>query len=720
MGRSWQLVRAWIVLAAGGFMGLAGAVIASLWLPARWAAPLGGAIGALTAVVTDRAKRHLDHRWDLRQQLPQSIALHSRSGRYPRVRDVADPVLIGVHRAEARSDEAVHTSTAGLPAYIPRHIDPELRAALFQAGMTVVVGESTAGKSRAAFEAMRSQRPDHLLAVPASREALGAVVESLSDVLHAVLWLDDLERFLGPGGLTPAIVDGLTTKSGREIVLLATMRTVEYERFTARSAPAAGDEERSAWWASRDVVRTARLIFLDRLWSPPELEAAARFETDPRIARALRQADAFGIAETLAAGPVLLRDWRNAWTPGAHPRAAALVSAAVDCRRAGLSEPVSRDLLQELHGHYLQAHGGHALRPEPLHEAWAWALQPVHGASSLLIPAGPTDQDASYLAFDYLIDQPGHEPIPAETWELLLAHATPSQASHIASRAFWRVRTVFHAAIASGTVNEILARAQALADHADYAQAIHLLSEALKAPDIDEPVNLEWRRTLRHQTAFYHLQARHLDQAEAGFRELLAEAEQTMPPSDEYLQIVRHNLASCARRRGDLSGALAQFQRILTDRQRYLGTSDMNTLDTRRVIADIIGEMGDHALALRQARDVLADEEQALGRDHTNTLESRQIVAKYLAETGDLEAAVEALQQLIPDLTLALGADHPDVLDARWDIARYQARNGNRAIALRQFQEVIAAKERLLGRDSTDLEHARQELQRLITENGIP
>src|SRR4030095_14355259 len=89
-----------------------------------------------------------------------------------------------------------------------------------------------------------------------------------------------------------------------------------------------------------------------RLWSPTELAAAATFADDSRIALALQQAKIFGIAETLAAGPELLRDWRNAWAPGSHPRGAALVAAAFDCRRAGLDDPVPRDLLLDLHRHY--------------------------------------------------------------------------------------------------------------------------------------------------------------------------------------------------------------------------------------------------------------------------------------------------------------------------------------------------------------------------------
>jgi hypothetical protein len=76
----------------------------------------------------------------------------------------------------------------------------------------------------------------------------------------------------------------------------------------------------------------------------------------------------FGVAEYLAAGPQLLAEWRDAWSPGQHPRGAALVAAAVDARRAGLHTPVAEALLRRLHEHYLTERGGSTLRPEPFEQ----------------------------------------------------------------------------------------------------------------------------------------------------------------------------------------------------------------------------------------------------------------------------------------------------------------------------------------------------------------
>jgi eukaryotic-like serine/threonine-protein kinase len=61
-----------------------------------------------------------------------------------------------------------------------------------------------AGSGRGMAEAARAQLPDHVLAAPAGRDSITAVTAHLSQLRRrAVLWLDDLERFLGPGELTP-------------------------------------------------------------------------------------------------------------------------------------------------------------------------------------------------------------------------------------------------------------------------------------------------------------------------------------------------------------------------------------------------------------------------------------------------------------------------------------------------------------------------------------
>jgi eukaryotic-like serine/threonine-protein kinase len=165
--------------------------------------------------------------------------------------------------------------------------------------------------------------------------------------------------------------------------VLATMRAREREALSSRYDAALGPAERDWARAGRDVLQAVTSeIGLPRMWSPVERVAAEEHADDPRIADALRSAGKYGLAEYMAAGPQLLRDFRDAQSaaPGGTadpadrghggPRGAALVKAAVDVRLAGYDRPASLSLLRELHEVYLGSWGGAALRPE----SWDTAL----------------------------------------------------------------------------------------------------------------------------------------------------------------------------------------------------------------------------------------------------------------------------------------------------------------------------------------------------------
>src|SRR5262249_12592723 len=127
--------------------------------------------------------------------------------------------------------------------------------------------------------------------------------------------------------------------------------------------------------------------------------ARARESGDPRIVYALAHAGEYGVTQYLAAAPRLLRAWRSGWA--AFPRGAALVAAAVDCRRAGLTGPLPGRMLEELHGPYLGRHADTRTPPETLEAGWDWATTPPDGAG---VPLLRKVGQSSYTVFDYLVD----------------------------------------------------------------------------------------------------------------------------------------------------------------------------------------------------------------------------------------------------------------------------------------------------------------------------
>ncbi|CAL9304561.1 hypothetical protein SUDANB51_04416 [Streptomyces sp. enrichment culture] len=303
-----------------------------------------------------------------------------------KIQDFESPVSFGVHPAATWNGNQY-------PKYVRRDIDDDLHSILRPGTFVLLVGDPTSGKSRSAFEAVSAKFPDYLAFRPEDGSEFEECV-AFSRSQEKVIWLDELDRFLSPPFIPTASLDE-ALKSGA--VLIGTMRADQLDVLSPRHERGLSQESRVLARAARAVTARAHILFVDRQWSADEV-GRAKLSNDPRVIDASRYATEYGVAEYLAAGPQLYLEWQNAWSPGLHPRGAALVSAAVDLHRAGIQEPVSRQLLERLHSVYLEARGGVRLRPESILDAFHWALEPLHATSSLLVPV----RDDMYRAFEYL------------------------------------------------------------------------------------------------------------------------------------------------------------------------------------------------------------------------------------------------------------------------------------------------------------------------------
>jgi uncharacterized protein len=347
----------------------------------------------------------------------------------PLVSDLNDPIRLGVHPAVSEDGNRV-------PRYVERDTDENIEQSLEDGSFVLIVGDSTSGKSRSAYEVIRKRLPNYKILIPATSEDLLQSWTYLREVDRCIIWLDDFEIFLGSEGFNIQMLDRIRSRNS---VLLATIRAEEYSNLSPLSVSRLDNDQTRRRGVGR-ILEQATVIHLERRWSEDEV-ARARSSSDRRVIEASAHAGVYGVAEYLAAGPQLYAEWLAAWAPGAHPRGAALVSAAIDLRRAGFNIPVPAQVLNDLHTYYLESRGGDILRPEPLDAAFTWARTPLHATSSLLLPV----TEDKFFAFDYLVDtiqrQPGAKPIPDLIWNWLLDNVPNAEIWQIGRAAEWVSRS---------------------------------------------------------------------------------------------------------------------------------------------------------------------------------------------------------------------------------------------------------------------------------------
>lgn len=686
--------KGWLLLTAVAVLGAAVGIAAGFLLDDRLAGAITGVVTAVLGVFGARGRALVDRGREIRTALPDQVL----GGRPRRVRELADPVLLGVH--PAATDRA-----SQVPAYVHRDVDDRVDDALRAGGFVLLSGESTAGKTRVAYEAMRRVLPERHLIAPASREAVPTVVATVTDQRRCVVWLDDVERFFGAHGLTVPLLQQMLAANA---VVLGTIRVAELDRFGARHEAGLDRDDRDGWRTAREVLRLAVEIPMSRRWSAPELDRASQ-SSDRRVRSALRMTDTFGLAELLADGPELARDWRNAWRPGGQPRGAALVAAAVDCRRAGLADPVPVKLLARLAEHYLEAHGGATLRPEPLDEAVTWATKPARGASSLLMPAG----EGRVLAFDYLIDLEA-EPIPVPVWLDLVDWCDPEQALGVGLTArrvsrFEAAEAAYGKAAEAGVPGGTAGLAEMIGSGGEAERAVTLLTEALTRMSPDDPETLG----LRGMLARFSQQTDEPERAAQMFAELLDDCDARLGPDHPDTLEVRLQAAIQLGESRNQSKATRRLAELVDDCLRVYGPDHHETLRARHQHATWTGRRGERPRALELFTELLADRLRVQGPDHPNTLSTRFQIAVWTHNAGDTERAVELFIELLSDSVRVLGEHHPHTVSARYRLGLSARDIGQVDLAVEQLTIVRASWIDRFGSDSDHVTTVRRLLDNL-------
>jgi tetratricopeptide (TPR) repeat protein len=682
MIKSSQLSRAALVVAALALLAGIPAVLTAAQIRTPWVLASATAVAAVVvvfgAVWRDRYQRQAQQRDEQAMEIQDGCLMIS--GRLPKVSQVSDPLHLGVHRASMAAPSAdgeLPAVTSKVPVYVPRDTDDQLRELLARGGFILLVGDATAGKTRTAYEAMLATLPGHTLIAPYDREALPSAVAKAAETKQCVLWLDDLERYLGSSSMTRTKITGLISGSGQHKVILATLRAAEEARYTSDiTGPEAA---RHTYRAAREVLELADRLRLQRFFSSSEQERAVARNWDPRIADAITHAGVYGIAEYLAAGPELLRDWENAWTPNtdpelpANPRGAAIVAAAVDIRRAGWSTPVPVKLLDEVHEEYLLMEGGNRLQPEPLPIAWDWACRPRRATTALLQREG----DHRVQVFDYLVDvrQRSASPsdhVPERVIRAAVDFANPEESDSLGAVAYLQGR---------------------------YGLAEYAYRHAYEARSLRPDLGANHVDTLnsRNNSALALKALGRLTEAEAEHRAVCHALEQIVGPEDPRTLTCRGDLARVYRALGRLPEAEAEHRTVTSILERVLGPRHPDTLASRGDLGRVLQAMGLLEQAEAEHRGVLDIRRQLLGHDHPSTLASRGSRASVLHDLGRLDEAEAEHRAVLEIRDRMLGPEHPRTLTSRGDLARVLRDLGRLEEAEAEQRGVLDIRYRVLG-----------------------
>ncbi|MFJ4102405.1 tetratricopeptide repeat protein [Amycolatopsis japonica] len=341
-----------------------------------------------------------------------------------RVED-ADPRHLGVHAAIAagQHDRALPTYVLRDTDDVKRHPDglrARVAAAAATGGFVLIVGGSSVGKTRSAYEAVLDLVGSWRLIHPGGPDELVALAKTKPS--RVVVWLDEIQRYLtGDKGLTGATVRKLLAGDG-PVLLIGTVWPNRYNTYVNSRA-----EDWDPFRRQREVVELADVVHLGEHFTPAELERARAIasEGDARVALALKSRQ-YGMTQVMAGAPQLVDRWE-----AADPYQRAVLSAAIDATWLGVEEPVTAVLLHAAAPGYCDSRERATAAETWFDDALAYATELRHGATSALLPQASDDgrlgRAAGYVVADYLLQYAGGRrkaKPPQSFWDACLTYLT--------------------------------------------------------------------------------------------------------------------------------------------------------------------------------------------------------------------------------------------------------------------------------------------------------
>ncbi len=309
--------------------------------------------------------------------------------------------IAGAADLEAR----VHQTVLPVP-YIHRDQEDTISAYLRARRPVLLIGSSMVGKTKMAARIIAEEFSSWPVAVPDSKSAL-ADLDAKDVVLQgSVIWLDDIDRLIGTGGITDGALRRLAAAGN---IIIGTIRAKAYDQFRPSS------ELRPAEW---DVLSVFEHVFVSRNLTPKEQERLAVAVDDREIRDRIRTV---GLGEYVGAAGQIAEALKLG-AAGTDPLGYALILGAADWRLCGMTRPVPSSALAALAGPHMDRRNQARLADQDAFKAGLdWATRDINPNVSLLQLAGP----GSYIVYDYVLDLLSAQatPIPNASWSIIMAEA---------------------------------------------------------------------------------------------------------------------------------------------------------------------------------------------------------------------------------------------------------------------------------------------------------
>ncbi|MFD5514957.1 sel1 repeat family protein [Streptomyces sp. NPDC127066] len=422
--------------------------------------------------------------------------------------------------------------------------------------LAVVRGKSCTGKTRTAAEAVKAVVPGGSpLLFPADAEGLLAALDA--DVLGpgSVLWLNEAQDYLtDPVGETVAAALLRRLDAEDPLLVIATLWPDYDQTLTTLPSPGSDDPHRQA----RALLAQTQYTYLPGSFADDMDAVRDAAGTDASLTAVLESAGV-DLTQALAAGPDLVTHYEHpAGQDGNYGKA--LISAAMDAHRLGITTPLPLDFLRHAAAGYLtgseRAADPVSWFPGALAYAQTLIKHTIRPLQNVPHPSGMGALPGRVRLADYLQQHGRHTRRhlcpPADFWDAAahLDHADDlfqlAFAARLRHRLQWARRLYLRAAQA-GSV-------PALSHLASWAtepqEAEELLRQAFRAGDTGALLQLGRLRENAHDAAgaegFYHQAITAGDSTGYAFLAAMRERTGDLKEAERlYKLAIRHGAIGC-------------------------------------------------------------------------------------------------------------------------------------------------------------------------------